>query len=82
MYSKTDKMTHVLTADYAAARRAFSREGLKAVRKHVEKSISNSSSEYGLLLMIIGCVVIVTASVLAVVTFPTPESTRRKTKTE
>jgi len=82
LYSKTDKMTHVLTADYAAARRAFSREGLKAARKHVEKAISNSSSEYGLLLMIVGCVIIVTASVLAVVTFPTRESTRGKTKTE
>jgi len=82
LYSKTEKMTHVLKEDYAAARRAFSRDGLKATRTHIEKAISNSSSEYGLLFMIIGCVIIVTAGVLAVITFPPPESGRRKTKTE
>lgn len=82
LYLKMDKMTYVLTADYAAVRRAFSREGFKVVCKYVEKVILNLLLEYGLFLMIVGCVIIVMVSVLVVVTFSTRESTRGKTKTE
>ena len=54
----------------------------KAARDILGRAMKTSSSEYGLLFMLIGAVFIVTAGVLAVVTFPTNSLNQAKMKTE
>ena len=60
----------------------WSRGGDKAARDILGRAMKTSSSEYGLLFMLIGAGFIVTAGVLAVVTFPTNSLNQAKTKTE
>ena len=83
LYARTDALGHTLTKDYRAVSRAWSRGGYKAARDVLSKAMETSSSEYGLLFMLIGGVFVVTAGILAVVTFPTDSLNQaKKTKTE
>ncbi len=82
LYARTDALGHTLTKDYREVSRAWSRGGYKAARDILGRAMKTSSSEYGLLFMLIGAVFIVTAGVLAVVTFPTNSLNQAKMKTE
>ena len=66
LYARTDALGHTLTKDYREVSRRGSRGGYKAARDILGRAMKTSSSEYGLLFMLIGAVFIVTAGVLAV----------------
>ena len=80
LHDRVERMSHALREDYkvvAATRRA---SGVRAALRAVERVMTESSNEYGLLLVIVGLVVIVTAGALAVVTFPTAAASTQATK--
>jgi len=84
MHSRVEKMAHVLEMDVAAVEATRRRSGFRAALAKAESLMGKSANEYGLLLMIAGSVLIITAGALALVTFPWQDAAKRgkKTKTE
>ena len=84
MHSRVEKMAHVLEMDVSAVEATWRKNGFRAALATAERSMSKNASEYGLLLMIAGLVLIITAGALALVTFPSQDAATRakKTKTE
>lgn len=87
LYAKSEKLARVLAEDYAQIAAGWQYSGLKGARRAVSLAVSKNADSYGLLCFIIAGVLIFTAAILAVATFPSgrpSDATGRaqKSKTE
>lgn len=70
LYAKSEKLARVLAEDYAQIAAGWQYSGLKGARRAVSLAVSKNADSYGLLCFIIAGVLIFTAALLAVATFP------------
>ena len=87
LYAKSEKLASVLTEDYTQIAAGWQYSGLKGARRAASLAASKHADSYGLLCFIIAGVLIFTAALLAVATFPSGRPSdaaggARKSKTE
>ena len=87
LYAKSEKLARVLAEDYAKIAAGWQYSGFKGARRAVSLAVSRNADSYGLLCFIIAGVLIFTAALLAVATFPSGHPNdaagrARKSKTE
>lgn len=87
LYAKSEKLVRVLAEDYAQIAAGWQYSGFQGARRAVSLAVSKNADSYGLLCFIIAGVLIFTAALLAVATFPSGHPSdaagrARKSKTE